>query len=652
MSLLITSSQSTVNTNSIGIEKPEQYTNHLRGSLQIPPQSQIAIDSVKINRNPLFDMTDGRTSIFWFGERVPEIGEGTYTSNDPIEDVTSWPIVQENTINDSVGLPDFLTGYRKMLREAYCYHPEINTSLTQNASLIRKKTLGTGILDGFEFQFQQVTDAPTSGFPLDDHVINIFDRDPAPDYDPSNGSITSNQDDTLILCACEGATNGPISLNNGSVTFNVSDTRGGADPNTRQYAVGLTRAYDHTSGRPEDMYGEKSHIRMVDGGGLGEDKDIFFDYAVEAKDGEVRLYHFVREYELDEEGADTDLGSMEEIIYYENTDGADSIDNASNSSFASGSPISASEITSITFNCQNEKLKVVDQNGSTIIEVNKTDSASFSEQVPKPINQACWKMYPQVYFYEDEDEIAVSAYHQRTGTTMNTNLFFGAGDWQARTSGNYYTGAEYEKDQKKQVVWRDSRWWPSALERREWGLQSNRSLPVPKNPYKGVNGSSLMDGFENILIVGRTERYLSHMNQDIWQPDMARQLGMSPYTFFPLDPSIVSIGSSFSSDNAPETSSLSSAFVRLPRFNHTTFNAGKGSLSKIVGMIPRFDNAGNDSGALFFKEPDRLYVDLKNTDPINVTDITVDIVRRDETFVNDLTGSTEIVFHIRQKPKM
>jgi hypothetical protein len=69
-------------------------------------------------------------------------------------------------------------------------------------------------------------------------------------------------------------------------------------------------------------------------------------------------------------------------------------------------------------------------------------------------------------------------------------------------------------------------------------------------------------------------------------------------------------------------------------------------------MIPRFDNAGNDSGALFFKEPDRLYVDLNNTDSINVTDISVDIVRRDETFVNDLTGSTEVVFHIREKPRL
>ena len=82
MSLLITSSQSKQNTNSIPIERPEQYTNHIRGSLTIPANSEIAVDSVKINHNPLFDFQDGACSMFWFGERLDKtltnaIDEGT-----------------------------------------------------------------------------------------------------------------------------------------------------------------------------------------------------------------------------------------------------------------------------------------------------------------------------------------------------------------------------------------------------------------------------------------------------------------------------------------------------------------------------------------------------------------------------------------------
>ena len=645
MSLLITSSHQKENTNSIGIERPEQYTNHLRGSLQIPPKSQIAVDSVKINREPLLDFQEGACSMFWFGERLDT------TNPDAINDTVSWPIVQQNLISRAVSVPDFMIEYRDMLREAYCYHPEINTSTTQNASLIQKKTLGSGILDGFKFQFQQVTDTPVNAFIADGHDITVFGQ---ADYDPDNGSITAGQDDTLFLGAAEGATSGPIALNNGSVTFNVSNTRdAGGDVNSRQYAVGLTRSYDHTKATPDPQvaYGRLgvNSIGMAEEGGLGVDKDVFFDYAAQAKDGELKLYHYVRDSKYVGQGG---RGRLEEIVYYQKNNTATEANNASNSSFATGSPLNVSEVTALTFNCNNEILTVTDQNGSVIVTTVKSDSASFVRQIPKPINQACWRMYPQVYLYEASDEIAISEYQQRTGVTMNTNRFFGSSDWQARCSGRYYTGDGYVSRKADRHIWQYSVGWPMKIEQRSWAMMTESTDP-PKNPYKGVDSNATMDGYENILIVGRNEKYLRDMPRSRWQPNTARQLGMSPYTIFPVEASLTTgLGSSFTSDEPPVTSSQSSAFIRLPRFGHTTFNAGKGSLSKIVDMIPRFDNAGNETGALYFQKNERLYVDLNNTDPINVTDITVDIVRRDETFVDDLTGSTEIVFHIREKPKM
>lgn len=645
MSLLITSSQSKQNTNSIPIERPEQYTNHIRGSLEIPPNSQIAVDSVKINRNPLFDFQDGACSMFWFGERLDR------TKTDAIDDTTSWPIAQQNLIDEAVPISDFLIQYRDMLREAYCYHPEVNTSTTQNASLIQKKTLGTGILDGFKFQFQQNDGVPTNAFIPDGQDVTVFGE---AGYDDSNGSITANADDTLFLGAAEGAGNGPISLNNGSVTFNVSDTEGAGGVG-RQYVVGLTRSYDHTK-TPQQAFGEqgKNSIRMKDGEGMGIDEDVFFDYCAQSYNGELRLYHFVRDTTSLGRGG---RGKMEEIIYYQKNNTADGVNNGSNSSFATGSPISASDITSLTFNCKNEILTVTDQAAKVILTVKKSDSASFTRQIPKPINQACWKMYPQVYFYEAEDEIAITEYHQRTGTTMNTNRFFGESDWQARCSDAYYTDDSYGSNKADRHLWQFSLAWPMKLEQRPWALMagvtpSSAGDRLPKNPYKGLDGG-LMDDFENILIVGRNEKYLRDMPTSLWQPNTARQLGMSPYTIFPTEASVTSgLGSSFTSDNVPETSSQSSAFIRLPRFGHSTFNAGAGSVSKIIDMIPRFDNAGNETGALYFQKPERVYVDLNNTDAINVTDISVDIVRRDETLVKDLTGSTEVLFHIRQKPRM
>jgi len=632
MSLLITSSQSKDNTNAISIERPERYTNHLKNPLTIPPNSEIAVDSVKINRNPVMDMSNKQKSLFWFGERLDQ------TQGNPIDDTTSWPIVQENTVGKAVGVQDFVGQYRSMIREAYAYHPDIKTDSSVSGSIMGKSNLGS-ILDGFTFQIQANTDAPVSAIPPTAQIFNVFDTSPAITYNPSNGSITAGAENTLALAACEGDSHGPISLRNGSVTFNVSATREDPSlPSTRRYAVGLTRAYDHIN--YQTAWDQDIGLRASEG--LGKNADIFFDYAAEAKDGKLRLFHFVSE------GSEAgERGQMDEIRYYEKS----TPNNSSNSSFATASPINVSEVTELTFNCKNEILTVTDQAGKVIVTVNKSVLTSQDEvTIPKPINQACWKMYPQVYLRNTGDIVAISSYHQRTSSTMDSNIFYGPSDWQARCLGNYFNAVEAKK-QQADPVWQNAYFWPRVLEQRPWGFATNASI-TPKETYKGVNGSNLMDDFENIFIVGRNEKYLQDMATNVWQPNMARLLGMSPYSIFPPTASITTIGSSFTSEVPPETSSQSSAFVRVPRLSHESYNAAVGSQSQILSMIPRFDNAGNDAGALFFQIPEKVYIDLNNAYPIQLTDITVDVVRKDETFVEDLTGSTDIVFHIRRKQKM
>ena len=70
MSFLITSSDSKELTNAVGIANPASYTNHLKGTLTLPPNSEVAVQSVKIQRNPMIDFANGRQANFWFGERL------------------------------------------------------------------------------------------------------------------------------------------------------------------------------------------------------------------------------------------------------------------------------------------------------------------------------------------------------------------------------------------------------------------------------------------------------------------------------------------------------------------------------------------------------------------------------------------------------
>jgi hypothetical protein len=110
-----------------------------------------------------------------------------------------------------------------------------------------------------------------------------------------------------------------------------------------------------------------------------------------------------------------------------------------------------------------------------------------------------------------------------------------------------------------------------------------------------------------------------------------------------------SFTASFVSAGAPATTSDRAAYIRVPTFTNESFNGATGNQSKILFQVPKFDNAGNATGALQFQAQDRLYVDLKNAADINMTDVNVQFVGSDEQFAKDLTGQSSVLFHIRPK---
>ena len=67
----------------IGIENPAGYHNHLTSPLEVKPNSQIAVQSVKITRKEKYDFSDGQRMLYYFGKPL-----GTTLT---LEDVTSRP---------------------------------------------------------------------------------------------------------------------------------------------------------------------------------------------------------------------------------------------------------------------------------------------------------------------------------------------------------------------------------------------------------------------------------------------------------------------------------------------------------------------------------------------------------------------------------
>ena len=72
MSLIITSSHKQGQTNQLQVDAPYNYRNNFSSGMSLPPNSQIAVESVKLNRNPMIDYESGQVTNFWMGERLAE----------------------------------------------------------------------------------------------------------------------------------------------------------------------------------------------------------------------------------------------------------------------------------------------------------------------------------------------------------------------------------------------------------------------------------------------------------------------------------------------------------------------------------------------------------------------------------------------------
>ena len=104
------------------------------------------------------------------------------------------------------------------------------------------------------------------------------------------------------------------------------------------------------------------------------------------------------------------------------------------------------------------------------------------------------------------------------------------------------------------------------------------------------------------------------------------------------------------SQKRPNPIGANQLFVRVSSLAHNSFNGNKGSISKILYGIPRWDARGNESGGLYYEPHERVYVDLNyNEKDLVLNDLNIQIVDINEQEATDLTGNTVCLLHIREK---
>ena len=640
MSLIITSSQDPRNIPQISISAPYQYRNDFRSGIKIPANSEIAVESVKINRNPALDYEQGQVTLFWFGERL--------ATNASLDEGVSWIIPSINRIDKNLSPSDFKEEFLPMMKMAYSLHPEID-SKNITMTPIHNTTSVIHPFQGYRYNINQIGASATSVVPPSGTEKVIFG---GAQYDGT--TIDADENDTFVQLQPVDAQGGPISLFDGEIKYNNIVSSG-------TWTLGLMRPIYNAPTDAEYITSNPTLKHFAQSGtneGIGPDEDMMFDYAVEAgDDGYARVWQSMPDSESSGKMV------MTEVVYYNDTDTSTSASNASNSSFVGTTPIPSASITDITFNVRNEKV-IISASGKVIVEAIRT-SASFKDQIPKPVNQNCWKMYPTVGLWETGDSVDIATYRCRTNTTMYDNKL--ANNWSFKSTIHADMNDVFEEavddDTGLYVVntpWRGAGNWPKSLDFRDI-MKSLVDYEDEFNPPHtsdatrqrlGLNASTMAQ-YEPLLIVGKSERYTQDLVQE-WTPNSMNVLGFSPFAVAPIEDSVTPAGgqASFTSTTRPSMTSENSTFIRVPTLNHKTLNFGTGNPSKILFQVPRFDNSGAETGALFFQNPDKTYIDLNNPADFTITDLDVHFVRKDETFAKDLTGSSEVVFHIRRKSKL
>jgi hypothetical protein len=618
MSLLITSnSPESINSGyeQEGINQSYSYSNHLNDTFKIPANSEVAVQSVKINRSGNIAVNDSNSIFsFYFGEEIDNVEVvnacGVIFTREEQQDVLSVPwstsfggdigilrdlnsnnfnpnLVNNQTLESFTGNVDNIARRIKRALNRSLWHP----MLLQNASTGRNPGAnvvplrnGSG-LDwlGWKIEITNTDETKNasniSASWMGERYNGTEDGDPYT-YNPS----------TRILTPPAGSVNScvgidfPLSLANGSFSASLNK-RHSVGPQR----IGLCRALEDA---PPYYFDDP-------------DGDNFYDYLVEiADDGEIFLLHSIPNYDNSEL-------TLETVEYA-----------------AANLNASTLGIDVIKFNIKNERVKVsiVDDKGVEIVLVDGTSSKNGSNL--KPVCMTNRFLFPKIDL--------------SPGNFVKIEEYFGVN----------ITNFKYEGlDDGGNYTFHD--WWKTNLI--NGTLEQSEEIDLrfvkndPNNPgghlfQAGLNANKQCD-YKVQFFFAPDNRYwnTAYCNSQYLMGFPNRSLvnvansvaGTSPFTL------------TFQSDSSPEMKSTQSLFVRLKNFTHSSVNLAKGSNSKILYHVPAFSNTGTRVGALYFEPNEKTYLKLNNPQDLYLSNIDVDIVYSDETLATDLQGKTTVIFHIR-----
>ena len=639
MSLVITSNVSLDDRPETSeVFKPYSYQNPLLNTMRIPANSEICLQSAKINKNGVASLTAANSNFnHYFGVEVgtalcPKIENSTQTPFTAVigagqlfrEGGRAERNMDDLTLDISDGI------------NASAFHPSlINAAVPTSIAVSQNRSINK-VLEGFKFistQGKTNIKKGTSTAVWSDISVNS-----RAGFTQADGVVTSTKTVGFHVQAKQY----PISQAKGSVFFDITDLNGDGLVK-KPWVVGLSRINRRianntgvTRERPEyfNPTAQKAGRNLPRVGG----EVIYGDIIV----GRSGTHLCVWQSGVDSDGR---LGGtkMNEIVYY----GGDF-----NTAFKAGkynlqNNLDKYEKVKFTLDNENMKIELIDENDAVVLLADFTTALSkggVKENLTAPICAPKMAMYPIM-----------------AGRGIGSSAFFDElfhytnyPTWTEETYTNYdWWGYSQKNNLTQWCLEVESRFWNDFGDTSSGILKDGLQIPVLSDSLGGF-----LVGYQSFIITAPSLEY--GLSKTFSQPSAhgagitgnataSRLLGFlnTPISI----PATLGGVTTNNSVSAPIVSTDASIFIRLNNFTQKTINARQGTGSKIIAHLPRFDNSGNDLGGLYFEPNTPVYLSLGNTEDLLINSFDIDFVYDNETLCTALSGKSIVCLHIRDKLK-
>lgn len=602
------------------------FKNSLSSTYKIPANSQVALQSCKVNLDGRLTITGANSWWYdYFGEDLATIDTkdaNGVSLEEPIDLSVYYPKLQDLVVKRGQILELTTDEMASRIKDK---HREYHPNLMDNFTCSVKRNSGLDFL-GYSFGYNQTLIQNASKMPTSDEAF--FELGVAKDYSYNIGSglftRTTGQRERPSVGILLGT---PLSLSNGSMKVDFSNANASSVP----WGIGLSRDCPNPNIVENREFRPYYFDRFDDGDetvamGL-VDAWYFEDFGVHRnEDGELVLRHAVSH--------DGETMVYKEVKYWTNT----------NSGLASTGrydiDTNADGYEWIEFFATNEIISVyAGHSGSTDL-ITSFDAGQPKDSYFKPCGQTSWCLHPVLSVGNDGTKSMTNSLTLEGFSGLNI------ADYDSRPA-----PAELDFKSKgwfEQASLLSKQGYFNAINRcRSVDLRKIFDPAITTAPYdytqKGLNAGneSLINQYAMILTPNNTYTpTFGSSCADLFGFPGRSLLTEGSGTF----PAI-----NFESDEAPTLNCMKSIFVRLNGFGQQLLNARTGNKSTILSHLPTADSRASDgtSQRIFYEPKNLIWLDLNNSYEMVVSDFSIDFVYSNEQYAKILQGQSVVMLYFR-----